>query len=188
MNEPVALARAAHEEAREGPELPHRLEEVHLADGVCPQRLRRRLPRRRHEALGCQMNDAVGPRLLEERAHGEQITQVGLDQVDPLAQGLDVLGLAPPTKRADHVGAALESELGEVAAHEACDAGDQETHRTYPTIASTLAINRATGQDRGAIAAGASPRRIARRSDRRSGTGSASAQSGLTRKIAHQGA
>ena len=88
------------------------------------------------------MNDVVGPRLLEEPAHGEHIAQVALDQADPLAQVLDVLGLAPPAKRPDHVGPPLECELGEVAAHETGDSSDQNAHGSYPTPVPTLVITR----------------------------------------------
>src|SRR4029453_17526473 len=114
-------------------ELAHALEEVHLADGVGPQGLRRRVPGGLHEALRRQVNDVVRPRLLEERAHREEIAQVALDQVDPLAQVLDVLGLAPPAQRADHVGPALERELAEMAAHETGDSNDQNAQEPYRT-------------------------------------------------------
>src|SRR5262249_6977814 len=86
---------------------------------------------------------------------------------DAVAQMLDVLGLAPPAQRADHVRAALERELGEMAAHKTRDSSDQNAHEPYPTPLPN--------------------RLITRRNVRRSVSGSASAQTGFARKMAHQG-
>src|SRR5438034_765305 len=91
------------------------------------------LPRRHREALRRKVDDVVGPRLLEKRAHREEIAQVGLDQGDPVAQVLDVLRLAPPAERADHLGALRERVLGEVAADETGDASDQNAHVAHTT-------------------------------------------------------
>src|SRR5439155_26447065 len=90
-------------------------------------------PRRHHEALRREVDDVVGPRLLEEGAHREEIAQIGLEQADPVAQVLDVLRLAPPAERADHLGALGERILGEVTADEARDARDEDAHPDHTT-------------------------------------------------------
>ena len=132
-DETILLARADDDEARLRAELPHPLEEVHLAQRVGPQGLRRSLPRGRHEALGREVHDIVGPRLLEERPHREEIAQIALDQADPVAQVLDVLGLTPPAERPGHLGTLVQHVLGEVAADKAGDTGDEGAHRDHTT-------------------------------------------------------
>src|SRR3989442_7566685 len=106
----------------------HSLQEVHLADGVGVEGLRRRVPGRVHVALGRQVNDEVGARRRDELVHRREVTQITLDQGDAVAQVIDVLGLAPPPVRAEHLGALGQRELGEVTTDESRNAGDEDPH------------------------------------------------------------
>src|SRR5207253_985661 len=106
-----------------------RLEEVHLADRVRVEGLGRRLPRGRDEALAREMDDVVGHRALDEMLHGREVAQVALDEMELVAQVIDVLGLAAPAARAPHFRALRLRLFREVTADKTGDAGDENANR-----------------------------------------------------------
>ena len=149
LDEPVFLAGADDEESRAVAELADRLEEIHLADGVGEERFRWRLPGGGDERLRGQVHDVVRPRALEQIAHRGELAQVGLDQLETVAEVLDVLGVAAPAQRADHVRLLRQGPLGEMAADEPRDPRDQHPHHD-------ILLQRAL---RGASPPGTRPRR-----------------------------
>src|SRR5215471_4848153 len=128
MYESVLLAAADGEKAWRDLEPAHGLQEVHLGGDVGGQRLGGGLPRGGHEALRGEVHDVGGLGGLEEVPHRREVAQVALDEADPAAEMIDVLGLAPPANGAEDLGALRERELGHMAADEAGDAGDQDPH------------------------------------------------------------
>src|SRR2546422_6176223 len=135
VHEPVLLAGADDQKAHLRAELTNRLEQVHLADGVRHEGLRRRLPGRADERLRGEMNDAIGMRALDEIARRREIAQLRLDEGDALAEVLDVLGVAAPAQGAHHLGPATERELREMTADEPRDPRDQDPHPSHTTTA-----------------------------------------------------
>src|SRR2546425_7779977 len=81
-----------------------------------------------HVALRRQVDDEVGPRRRDQLLHRREVAQITLDEGDAVAQVIDVLGLAPPPVRAEHLGAFSQRQLREVTADEPRDAGDEDPH------------------------------------------------------------
>ena len=102
-------------------------EQARDADGVELRRQHRLLPRGRHERLRRQVVDLARPQPLQHGDQRQLVEQVGLHQLDVVAQMLDareVLG-AGAAHHAEDLVALLQQQLGQVRAVLPGDAGDQ---------------------------------------------------------------
>src|SRR6266542_4002174 len=141
VDQAVLLAAAHGKEARRHLEPADAFEEVHLGDDIGRQGLGRRLPGGADEALSGQMHDVRRLGGFEQHPHRGQVAKIRLDQRDLCAQMLDVLGLAPPSARAEHLGALPEGVLRHVASDESRDSRDQQSHVRIPTARASIMSN-----------------------------------------------
>ena len=138
MDQPVFLARAG--DLDPGIELlgHDRLEQVDLPDGVDHERLGRKLPGGRDEALGGQVEDPVRAGGGQRFPQGAHVLEVGFIKGDfpRMEERGDVLHPAPPADEAVDLDAGMMGQdvLGQVAARETGDSRDQNVHVMFNSI------------------------------------------------------